>query len=284
MHGCPKWKIASFTSVYNARMPVYAHCRPRSISCCPCKSQVSWFAPLCWYWRPGCWFAWRCLRSLPSSFFSASRTRLYSSMFFTLILSPSITTLRGTPFAALCTTCFSSTRQYIFGLSPTNSVMRCPLCSSLKMGTRQLLVKVWGTIPIKGTFSCQLLERTSSRVVHKSRLVLSSSEKSQTTCTYRTSCGRCYHDRSTVRWANPCPLSQQFHVIECVLEHIVVEIVDDVLGHVENGKPDEERLLHPTYRCNSIWCQSDFQSTWCGSCDHVISMLLDDGLHVHSMC
>ena len=69
-----------------------------------------------------------------SPFFSASRTRLYKSMFFTLILSPSITTLRGTPFAALCITCFSSTKQYIFGLSPTNSVMRCPLCSSLKMG------------------------------------------------------------------------------------------------------------------------------------------------------
>ena len=41
-----------------------------------------------------------------SPFFSASRTRLYKSMFFTLILSPSITTLRGTPFAALCITCF----------------------------------------------------------------------------------------------------------------------------------------------------------------------------------
>ena len=34
---------------------------------------------------------------------------LYNSMFFTLILFPLITTLRGTPFAALCTTCFSST-------------------------------------------------------------------------------------------------------------------------------------------------------------------------------
>ena len=31
-----------------------------------------------------------------------------------------------TPFAALCITCFSSTKQYIFGLSPTNSVIRCP--------------------------------------------------------------------------------------------------------------------------------------------------------------
>ena len=65
---------------------------------------------------------------------SASSTLLYKSVFFMLILSPSIITFCGTPFAALCTTCFSSTRQYIWGLSPTNSVMRYPLCSSLKMG------------------------------------------------------------------------------------------------------------------------------------------------------
>ena len=44
-------------------------------------------------------------------------------------------------------------------------------------------------------------------------------------------------------------LSQQFHVIECRLEHIVVEIVDDVFGHVENGKSDKERLLHLAHRC-----------------------------------
>ena len=91
--------------------------------------------------------AWLLMRlKLPSitasSFFSASTTRLYKSMFFTLILSPSITTLRGTPFAALCTTCFSSTNQYIFGLSPTNSVMRCPLCSSLNMGPGNFLLKL----------------------------------------------------------------------------------------------------------------------------------------------
>ena len=41
-----------------------------------------------------------------------------------------------------------------------------------------------------------------------------------------------------------CVLSQQFHVIECGLEHIVVEVVYDVFGHVQNGEPDEERRLH----------------------------------------
>ena len=46
-----------------------------------------------------------------------------------------------------------------------------------------------------------------------------------------------------------CVLSQQFHVIECRLEHIVVEIVDDVLEHIENGKSDEEWLLHLAYWC-----------------------------------
>ena len=55
---------------------------------------------------------------------------------------PSITTLRGTPFAASCTTCFSFTRHYIFGLSPTNSVIQCMLCSSLKMGPGNFLLKM----------------------------------------------------------------------------------------------------------------------------------------------
>ena len=45
-------------------------------------------------------------------------------------------------FAALCNKCFSSTRQYIFGLSPTNSVMRCPLCSSYKMRLGNFLLKL----------------------------------------------------------------------------------------------------------------------------------------------
>ena len=77
-----------------------------------------------------------------SPFFSASRTRLYRSMFFMLILSPSITTFRGTLFAALCITCFSSTRPHILGLSITNSVIRCPLCSSLNIGPGSLLLKL----------------------------------------------------------------------------------------------------------------------------------------------
>ena len=46
-----------------------------------------------------------------------------------------------------------------------------------------------------------------------------------------------------------CVLSQQLQVIECVLEHIVVGIVDDVFGHVEDGKPDEEWLLDLAHRC-----------------------------------
>ena len=79
---------------------------------------------------------------ITSPFILASTTRLYKSMFFTLILSPSITKFRGILFVALCTTFFSSTRQFILGLKPTNSVMRCPLCSPLKMGPRQFLVEV----------------------------------------------------------------------------------------------------------------------------------------------
>ena len=85
-------------------------------------------------------------------------------------------------------------------------------------------------------------------------------------------------------------LSQQFHVIECRLEHIVVEIVDDVFGHVENGKPDEERLLHLAHRCIQLDANQILGIHGSPS-DHIISMLLNDGfafipraseLHFHS--
>ena len=71
-------------------------------------------------------------------------------------------------------------------------------------------------------------------------------------------------------------LSQQLHAIECRLDHIVVEIVDDVLGHVENGEPDEEWLHHLAHRC--VQLDTDQILGVHGSCDHVMSMLLDDGL------
>ena len=61
---------------------------------------------------------------------------------FTFILLPLITTFRGTSFAIFCITCFSSMRQYILGLKPTNSVIRCPLCSSLKIGPGSFLLKL----------------------------------------------------------------------------------------------------------------------------------------------
>ena len=72
-------------------------------------------------------------------------------------------------------------------------------------------------------------------------------------------------------------LSQQFHVIECRLEHIVVEIVDNVLGHVENGEPDEEWLLHLAHRC--IQLDADQILGIHGSSgNHIIPMLLNDCL------
>ena len=72
-------------------------------------------------------------------------------------------------------------------------------------------------------------------------------------------------------------LSQQLHVIECVLEYIVVEIVDDVFGHVEDGKSDEEWLLHPAHRCIQFDADQILGVHGCPS-DHIISMLLNDGL------
>ena len=72
-------------------------------------------------------------------------------------------------------------------------------------------------------------------------------------------------------------LPQQLYVIECRLEHIVVEIVDNVLGHVENGEPDEEWLLHLAHRC--IQFEADQILGIHGSPgNHIVSMLLNDGL------
>ena len=88
-----------------------------------------------------------------------------------------------------------------------------------------------------------------------------------------------------------CVLSQQLHVVECVLEHVVVDIIDDVFGHVENGKPDEEWLLYLAHRCVQLDADQILGIHGC-SCDHIISMLLNDclafilccyELHLHSL-
>ena len=71
-------------------------------------------------------------------------------------------------------------------------------------------------------------------------------------------------------------LSQQLQVIKCVLEHIVVEIVDDVFGHVENGEPDEEWLLHPAHRCVQLDANQILGIHGCSG-DHIVHMLLNDG-------
>ena len=72
-------------------------------------------------------------------------------------------------------------------------------------------------------------------------------------------------------------LTQQLHVIECRFEHIVVEIVDDVFGHVEDGKPDEEWLLHLAHRCVQL-DTDQILGTHGSPSNHIISMLLNDCL------
>ena len=72
-------------------------------------------------------------------------------------------------------------------------------------------------------------------------------------------------------------LPQKFHAIECRLEHLIVEIVDDVLGHIKNDKPDEERLHHLAYRCIQLNADEILGIHGCLG-DHVISMLLNDCL------
>ena len=142
---------------------------------------------------------------------------------------------------------------------------------------------------MKGICSCPLHDRNTSRVLHRS-----------------SSCCPVLRSQTTVHIAHfvndvalvaqlyderICVLSQQLHVIECVLEHIVVEIVDDVLGHVENGEPDEEWLLHLSHRCIQLDADQILGIHGCSG-DHVIPMLLDDGLtfiprvselHFHSL-
>ena len=108
-------------TVDTARMLMCVYCHHGSISCCTCTSWGSWFALSCWYRISDCWCVWKCLRSLHPSY--------------------------PLPQIHVCITrcssrSFSSTRQYILSLSPTNSMMRCPLCSSLKMGFSIFLLKL----------------------------------------------------------------------------------------------------------------------------------------------
>ena len=74
-----------------------------------------------------------------------------------------------------------------------------------------------------------------------------------------------------------CVLVQQIYLFECLLERVVVEIVDEVLGHVKNGKPDEERLLYFGHRCIQLDADQNLLVLGCSG-DHIISLLLKNGL------
>ena len=74
------------------------------------------------------------------------------------------------------------------------------------------------------------------------------------------------------------------------IEHIVVEIVDDMFGHIEDGEPDEEWPFHSAHRCVQLDADQILGIHGCSS-NHVVSMLLDDcfafipcvsELHLHS--
>ena len=128
---------------------------------------------------------------------------------------------------------------------------------------------------MKGTFSCQLHARSTSRVhVEVARVIQFREVKRLVHIAHLVNdvalVAQLYDERIYV-------LSQQFHVIECRLEHVVVEVVDVVFGHVENGKPDEEWLLHLAHRC--VQLDADQILGIHGSpSDHIISMLLNDDL------
>ena len=133
----------------------------------------------------------------------------------------------------------------------------------------------------KGTCSCPLPVRNSLRVIHRSSSCCPTL-RNRMTCTSHTSydyvtlATQLYDERVRV-------LSKQFHVIECFLEHIVVEIVYDVLGHVQNGKLDEERIHHLSHRCIQLDADQILGIHGC-FCYHVISVLLNDGLAFIPCC
>ena len=72
-------------------------------------------------------------------------------------------------------------------------------------------------------------------------------------------------------------LSQLFPAIECVFEHIVVEIVDDVFGHVENGEPDEEWLHNYLHLCIQL-DTNQILGIYGDSRNIIISILLNNNL------
>ena len=80
-----------------------------------------------------------------------------------------------------------------------------------------------------------------------------------------------------------CVLSQQLHAIECGFEHIVVEVVDDVLEQVENGKPDEEWLLHSAHRCIQFDIHQILGIHGSPS-NYIVPILLNDGLTFIPCC
>ena len=127
----------------------------------------------------------------------------------------------------------------------------------------------------KGTFSCPLSDRNSHKLSTEITRVIQLREIE-----------RLVHVAHLVNVVplivqlhdeRACVLTQQLHVIECVLEHIVVEIVDDVFEHVENGEPDEEWFHHFPHLCiqfDTIQILGIHGSP----CHHIVPTLLDDSL------
>ena len=141
----------------------------------------------------------------------------------------------------------------------------------------------------KGTFSCPLSDRNSHKLSTEIARVIQLREIE-----------RLVHVAHLVNVVplivqlhdeRVCVLTQQPNVIECVLEHIVVEIVDDVFGHVENGKSDNEWFHHFPHLCiqfDTIQILGIHGSPY----GHIVPMLLDGSfafipcggeLHFHSI-
>ena len=125
----------------------------------------------------------------------------------------------------------------------------------------------------KGTFSCSLSDRNSHKLSTEIARIIQLREIERLVhVTYLVNVVPLIvqlHDERA------CVLTQQLHVIECDLEHIVVEILDDVFGHVENGKSDEEWFHHFPHLCiqfDTIQILGIHGSPY----GHIVPMLLDD--------
>ena len=245
-----------------------------SISCYQCKSWVSRSVPSCWYLTPDYWFFLNCHQSQHPSYslpqehactnqcssHSFSRHRLPHSVELPLSYCVSHASHQpdNTSWVSVPQTRWCDVRC----VRPWKRVQAASCWS-------------WGMMRAKGTCSCPLPVCSSSWVVYRSSScyrVL----RNRMIGTSHTSCELYSPCHSVARWVNLCLVSIVPRYRMCFWIHCI-ELVYDVFGHVQNDKSDEEWFHHLAHRCIQLDTNEILWIHGC-SCNHIISMLLDDGL------